>query len=377
MLNLFHPSQLELFMLSRRTVLAASLAAASAYPFAGFALAAEADYDKMVAKAIDYLKTKGRAEDGSYSKNVGIGVTALVTTALLRHGRSPDDPLVAESLKFLEKSVQADGGIYTSNSRVPNYEACVALMCFTEANKDGRYKKLIAGADKYLRGLQATNVEKSDLSFGGGGYDGKRRPDLSNTAYLVDALKSAGAGADDQALQNALIFVSRCQNLESEHNTSPQAAKVNDGGFYYTVAGGGQGPATDSQGLASTGTMSYAGLKSMIYAGVSKDDKRVKAAVKWIEKNYNLKQNPGQGDAGLFYYYNTFAKSLDALGTKEITDADGKKHDWRKELVEALAEQQKEDGSWINKNRQFLENDPNLVTAYALLALSYCKPSSK
>jgi len=30
------------------------------------------------------------------------------------------------------------------------------------------------------------------------------------------------------------MFVSRCQNLETEHNTTKFAAKVNDGGFYYT-----------------------------------------------------------------------------------------------------------------------------------------------
>ena len=35
-------------------------------------------------------------------------------------------------------------------------------------------------------------------------------------------------------MQRALVFVSRCQNLETEHNTTPFAAKNPDGGFYYT-----------------------------------------------------------------------------------------------------------------------------------------------
>jgi squalene-hopene/tetraprenyl-beta-curcumene cyclase len=366
-------------MQSRRTFLTASLATLTVAGLTSSAWSADpATYDQIVAKAIDYLRTKGRAADGSYSKQTGIGVTALATTALLRHGRSPDDPLVAESLKYLASNVQDNGGIYAPKSEFQNYETCVALMCFVEANKDGRYQKIIDGANKFLRGLQATDekgVAKEDLSYGGAGYDGKRRPDLSNTAFLVEALKSAGADADDQALQQALIFVSRCQNLESEHNTSPHAAKVNDGGFYYTVAGGGQGPQTnDGQGLRSYGTMTYAGLKSMIYAGVGPDDKRVQAALKWIQKNYDLKSNPGQGDNGLYYYYHTFAKALDTLDQKEITDADGTKHDWRAELVEALAQQQRPDGAWVNKNGRFLESDANLVTAYALLALSYCRP---
>ena len=63
--------------------------------------------------------------------------------------------------------------------------------------------------------------------------------------------------------------------------------------------------------------MTYAGLKSMIYAGVSPDDPRVKAAHEWIRKNYTLEQNPGMGDAGLYYYYHTFAKALSALEEQE------------------------------------------------------------
>lgn len=339
---------------------------------------AKPDYDQMVNKAIDYLKTKGKAEDGSYSRQTGIGVTALATAAILSHGRSPDDPLVADSLKFLASSVQPDGGIYAPKSQFQNYETCVSVMCFNAANKDGRYNDIIAGADKYLRGLQYNDkkdVPRDNVNFGGGGYSEKRRPDLSNTAFLVDALKSSGAKADDQALQDALVFVSRCQNLESEFNTSPLAAKVNDGGFYYSVAGGGQGPeSADGAGLRSYGTMTYAGLKSMIYAGVKPDDKRVQAAIKWIEKNYDLKANPGMGDNGLFYYYHTFAKALDAVGKDQLTDANGKQHDWRQELIAALAAQQREDGAWVNKNGKFLEGDANLVTAYSLLALSHCQP---
>ena len=43
---------------------------------------------------------------------------------------------------------------------------------------------------------------------------------------FLDALAALGNGPDDPAVKNALVFVSRCQNLESEHNTLPFAAKV-------------------------------------------------------------------------------------------------------------------------------------------------------
>ena len=44
----------------------------------------------------------------------------------------------------------------------------------------------------------------------------------------------------------------------------------------------------------------------------------------------------------------------------------------RDNITEALAKRQRPDGSWINESDRWMEGDPNLVTGYALLALSYC-----
>jgi squalene-hopene/tetraprenyl-beta-curcumene cyclase len=336
-------------------------------------------YEEIVGKAIEYLKVKGQAEDGSFSSFAGIGPTVLATTGMLRHGRTTTDPTVAKAMAYLEKAVQKDGGIYGKGSRFKNYETCVAVMCFKEANKDGKYDDVIAGADKYLQSLQydeKNKIESSDFNYGGGGYGEGGRPDLSNTGFLIDALKASGNASDDQAIQKALIFVSRCQNLETEHNTTPLAAKVNDGGFYYAITAGGEGRGTEDGGLRSYGSMTYVGLKSLIYAGLKPDDKRVQAATKWISKHYTVEENPNMADAGLYYYYHTFAKCLDALGQDEITDDKGVKHNWRAELIDALAKRQQPDGSWVNKNNRWLEGNANLVTGFALLALSYAKPKS-
>jgi len=54
-------------------------------------------------------------------------------------------------------------------------------------------------------------------------------------------------------------------------------------------------------------------------------------------------------------------------------DSKGGKHDWRAEITAALAKLQKPDGSWVN-DQHWMESDPNLITGYALMALSYCKP---
>lgn len=336
-------------------------------------------YAKSVDRAIDFLQNKAQAADGSYSAHAGPGVTAVVTLAILRHGRSPNDPLVAKSLKYLEGFAQPDGAVSLKNSMYRNYETSLALVCFAEANRDGHYTKLIKNAEKFLKNNQwgmAEGQDESDPAYGGAGYGKHKRPDLSNTQFLVDALKAAGAGPDDEAMKRALVFVSRCQNLESAHNTLPHPAKNPDGGFYYTPAAGGESQAgkTPNGGLRSYGSMTYAGLKSMIYAGVGPDDPRVKAARKWIEQHYDLSSNPGMGTSGLYYYYHTVAKALDAVGVKDLTDADGNKHDWRRDLVAELVNRQRPDGSWVNSDERWMESDPSLVTGYALLTLSYCKP---
>ena len=123
--------------------------------------------------------------------------------------------------------------------------------------------------------------------------------------------------------------------------------------------------------------MTYAGVKSLIYCGISKDDDRLKKAIEWMSKNYTLDANPGMPEAssqrGLFYYYHTFAKCMDALGMDEFTDAKGVKHDWRADLQAAILKRQGTDGSWTNKTANWMESDAMLDTGYVLMALSYCK----
>lgn len=378
--------------MSVRFVLSVIAAGILAVPFVGRADAADYDlatHARVVEKAAHYLRTKGQAEDGSFTAGAGPGITAIVATGLLRNGISAEDPLVADALKYLKGFVQDDGGIYADGSLHQNYETCMAMMCFNAANKQepGQYDELLKRAERYVKGIQNDDdegLDKSDPGFGSSGYGSHKRGDLSNTGFLLDALKSIGRGPEDEAIQRALVFVSRCQNLETEHNDTKWASKNQDGGFYYTAAAGGssqakwpEGESEEVRGLRSYGSMTYVGLKSMIYAGVTKDDPRVKAATTWIRKNYSLDENPGLGKQGLFYYFQTYAKAFQALGDDTFVDGKGVAHDWRNEMLEKLASTQYDDGSWVNEQERWLEGDPNLVTGYALLALSHCRPKKE
>lgn len=342
--------------------------------------AVDATRVQAVDAGIEYLRQRGQAPDGSFSAASGPAITALCVLAILENRPAAiDDPVVKKGLQFLLQNVRPDGGIYGIGSKHRNYETCVAMQALQKANRDGRYDAQLEGAEAFVRGLQwdeGEGVQPSDTAYGGAGYGSHSRPDLSNTAFFIEALHDLGVPEDDPALQRALKFVSRTQNLESPHNDTEFAAKVDDGGFYYTPAAGGQSQAgqTPGGGLRSYGSMTYAGLKSMIYAGVSKDDPRVQAALQFIRSHYSLDSNPGMDQAGLYYYYHTFAKALDAAGISTLTDASGTAHEWRSELVRTLAQKQQPDGSWVNtKNPRWLEGDAQLVTAYALLALAHCE----
>jgi len=356
---------------------------------AGSSRAAD-DWDAVVDKAIAFLKTSQNA-DGSWGRPPqNRGVTGVIVTGLLQTGKAtPDDPMVAKALKFIESLIDTKAGHIAGHDAamgLQNYVTSINVMALQAANRPEKYKAVVGDAVKFLKKLQWDEEEgkkAEDDFYGGAGYDSKSRPDLSNTQMFLDALKAAGVPGDDPAVKKALVFVSRCQNLKSEFNDRPWAGKINDGSFIYSAAGGGQTKTSDDPNapLTGYGSMTYAGVKSMIYAGVGKDDERFKKALEWISKNYTVDANPGMpkelAQRGLYYYYHTMAKTLDVLGQPEFTDAAGVKHDWKADIVAALAKRQKPDGSWVNDNPRWLEGDPNLDTGYALMALAHCRPARK
>ncbi len=371
-------------VLSRREWLRAAAIAPAALATSHLAFAVaptEADLKDVVAKAVKFLATRQKENgDLSPTPRAGPGITALAVSALIRNGYA-DDPVAVKGLAFLEKNVQPDGGVYSQG--LETYTTSLAIVTFKGANAAGKYDKVLAAASKYVQGLQySEGLTEKDLKYGGAGYGkpgGQDRPDLSNTQFMVEALIASGVPKDDPAIKKAVGFISRCQNLKSEFNDQPFAEKVSDddkGGFVYNPSDQDNAKSpkrTAGGGLRTEGGMTYAGLKSFLYAGVGKDDPRVKAAVSWIRKNYSVTENPGQKLAGLYYYYTTFAKAMEAFGEDPFVDAQGVKHDWRQELFDELKKKQKADGSWANTDAAFLENAPELATSFALLALSFTK----
>ena len=316
-------------------------------------------------------------ENGSWQDYPAI--TALVLSAFLRSHPNISIELIeiARGFDYLKECVQPDGGIYIQH--LPNYNTAISLMAFKDAN-DPKFKEIIINAEKFLMGMQLTEkhgLTPDSVNYGGMGYGDKERPDLSNLQWAIEAIamddvieKNPEAILSEEELERmkrkklfydrALVFLAACQNLEGVNR---QPYTLNDGGFMYEPGGSKAG------GTRSYGSMTYAGLKSLIHAKVDRDDKRVHAAFDWLSRHFTVETNPFMGDQGLYYYYQVMAKTLHAYGQESITDTTGTSYNWRYALADQLLKNQSAEGFWVNENGRWWENNPVLVTAYSILAL--------
>jgi squalene-hopene/tetraprenyl-beta-curcumene cyclase len=342
---------------------------------------------ELIDQGLAFMKTQ-QQEDGDFAPpKAPPGMSALALKAFVQDSEysTKDDFLKKGYAKLISYQV-GSGGIF--KDMLATYNTAVAVSALAAAN-DPTLKPELDKAVGYLRGMQWTDTitgphgesikDPKKANFEGGfGYGRHSRPDLSNTQFALDALHDAGVKPDDPAYAEALKFVTRCQNF-SETNDQPWAG--NDGGFVYTAADAGDSDAGSYAGpdgrkmLRSYGSMTYAGFKSLIYAGLGPQDARVKAALGWIKRHWTLDENPGLRDGdptqalhGLYYYFHAMARALAAYGVPVLVDELGTPHDWRVEMTAKIASLQRPDGSWAGEKR-WMEDNPVLATSFNVLAL--------
>jgi len=334
-------------------------------------------------------------ENGCWSNPVFPAMTGLAVSAILHSPEFQESPAhppsVTKGIHFILSCVQKDGGIYQSAPQVPGgslpvYNTAICMMTLIDANNPA-YTETIRKARKFLVDSQHSG---EDPFTGGMGYDtvsSRTYADLSNTVFALEALRRSeyvewvrdSSPRSDLDWKAAIEFVSRCQHLR-ETNKSKWVSDAPDqrGGFIYNPLKSQAGPVTfspeTSETLRSYGGMTYAGLLSFLYAKVDRNDPRVVSAVDWIRRRWTLDENPGLGTDGLYYYYHTMAKALSAYGAERLELAGGRTAWWRQSLVSKLVSLQRIDpktgfGYWQNDNNRWWENDANLTTAYAMLAL--------
>jgi squalene-hopene/tetraprenyl-beta-curcumene cyclase len=367
--------------------------------------------EEAIARAAGYLKSRQDETTGGWAVNPRgpqfPAITGLVVQGLAgAPGVGAADESVIRGARYMLTFRQPDGGIYDQVLACYNTSICLSAL----AKLGQPMPEVIPAAQSFLRGLQygegavtdgPTGKETMKVGpehpyYGGVGYGKHNRPDNSNLAMMLEALHDTGVKGDDEAFKRATIFLARTQMYDAV-NDQPYADGSAQGGFIYATVdddrnmgtGGnedaGMVEETTDDGqkvsrLRAYGSMTYAGFKSYIYADLPPDDERVKAAAGWIRRNYTVEENPGLGTDGVYYYLLTFARAMDAAGrrggservdTITITRADGsaEERDWANDLIDRLAGLQNEDGSFRSLDDRWMEDNPVLITAYALIAL--------
>ncbi len=363
--------------------------------------------ERAMHRGLDWLAELQR-DTGAWSNTNFPALTALPLTAMVRSGREDLVPNMQRATDFLLSNVKTSGpdkgAIYQQvdgrrGGGLSNYNTALALIALHKVQQSPLFEEgsitnlvpMILDARAFLASSQYLG---ESVHFGGMGYDPpteRSYADLSN-AYLgfeairitedVEELRPGGTTVDLNWTA-ATRFIERIQNLP-DVNDQPWATDHPEevGGFTYRadVARDDFGTFTDEDGIErhrSALTMSYAGLASYLYAGVSREDERVQAAVNWIQNNWQTdvsNRNPElAGTAsemgGYFYYLMVLTRTLDLYGADTLTLADGSEINWRQELMATIISNQKDDGSWVNEYGRYWEADPVLSTSYALLAL--------
>jgi squalene-hopene/tetraprenyl-beta-curcumene cyclase len=372
---------------------------------AAFAQEGGSDKDRARAamqKSFDWL-VKQQNENGSFGKIPGMdpkageaGISALALRAMAKAPaeiRKGLEPAMAKTADYLLKLQAKDGSITNPGAGLTTYRTSIALMAFNAYDRK-KFSDAIDKARDFLEktqwwegnGLDKNPAEaKKSPYYGGWGYDQsgtKPDADMSNVHFAIEALKEAGVAEDSDVWKRAVTFLQRCQNRSETNDLKPTGIQIgDDGGFMYDPALDHTKSEPKQVGgalhIPSYASITYAGLMSLLHANVAKDDGRVKGAYGWIQKNYTLEENRGLGGRanpqgskqGLYYFFHTFAKALDAWGDRTIKDANGTEHAWADELSRRLVELQKPEGFWQNDVKRWWEDDPVLCSTYSLLAL--------
>ena len=340
---------------------------------------------KLADRGVKYLLTQKDAKGGwSMGQDANRpAVTAMVLKVLVQHpDYNSSSPVVVQGFKALMAYRKSDGGFYEPNMGLSNYTTSIAIMAMV-ASGDPQFKSAIDKAVKFLRTQQirpgdtttkGEKVKKGEGFDGGVSYGKHGRPDGSNQQMWIQAMSDAGVKSDDPDMQRANAFMLRLQNRKESNPADYIQEGPNDGGYIYALGESKGGPWRNGRGLRSYGSLTYAGFKSMLHAGMARNDPRVQAAFKWIQRYWRLDSNPNlpklQSQQGLYYYYQVFAKALRMWGEAEIVDTKGVKHNWRHELIDVLSKRIAKNGSWTNDaSERWNEGSPVLATCFAMLAL--------
>ncbi|HEV3167847.1 MAG TPA: DUF4159 domain-containing protein [Isosphaeraceae bacterium] len=318
--------------------------------------------EKAIRHGIAFLQER-QEKDGSWPGQPG--TTALAALALMTAGEPATEPHVAKALKQIgEKSPdQLDS----------TYAVALQMMAFAAADP-ARYERKIALGVEWLEraqirdaramGLNRGQPRRGPVASGLGSWDYKMQHppmgDNSNSQYAVlglNAGREAGIRIEPEVIMLARRYWEDCQ--------------LADGGWGYKP----------TRGQPTTGSMTCAGISSLILTGVRRYlshevlvaeqvehcgegefDMRLQRGFDWLGAHFHVDQNPQSGAQWKHYYLYGLERAGRLSGLRFFGG-----HDWYREGAEELVkEQERISGGWTGGQ----DNGPIVSTSFALLFLA-------
>ncbi|MHC5034075.1 MAG: DUF4159 domain-containing protein [Planctomycetota bacterium] len=230
------------------------------------------------------------------------GQTALGVLALRAAGVPADDRAITRAVSYLLKRKRGD--------QYGVYETSLQIMALQSVDSKRFRKEIAAGADYLISAQQAS---------GGWSYGESGPTDNSNSQFALLGLNAAalsGVEIPDAVWQQAREYF-----VGGQHP---------NGGWSYRARSG-----------SSYGSMTAAGVASLYICdlwlhvsggrcGVYPDDRRLRAGLQWLAKNFSVTRNPRYGHWKFYYLY-----ALERVGVI-LAERHFGPHDWYREGVEHL-----------------------------------------
>ncbi len=351
--------------------------------------------ESLLTSTTDYLWSQQAADGGWHSSTHGIlkggkAWTPFVLFQLMQTpGAAHHQEDIDRAIAFIRSTIGPRGAVGIADSLVleyPNYATSYAYRVLRQYNHP-QDSTLLRKMRTYLLGQQfAANrgFEKTHPVYGGWGFGeiglqhgAHGHVDLSHTRRVLQALTH---DLPAQSAQDAQVYLSLLQKLPSDSRPLPpgQATsdeQIFDGGFYasttvYATNKAGTKGADEQAYFESYATTTCDGILALIAAGVGSDDPRIVAAAKWLTSHPDLEKPEGipvnavgDWEKVLFYYHlSVRAEAYQALDWPGL---------WRDEILNLLAANQRDDGSFANPwGAPNKEDDPLLASAMAVGVLA-------
>lgn len=326
--------------------------------------------------------------------------SAAVTALVLRCGaqvapshRGPLGPAMERGASWLINRMGPEGAVLATDDGVSYRQHATALALHGLALLDPeRHGDAMSRMASFLRSQQAseeTGFHRYRLEYGGFNYldllsPDTFRADVSLISMVTEALEISGLEPQSPVMRRARRFLTRCQNRPRASGPNAGHA-VFDGGFTAQPDGGKSGvEELESFDFVfrSYGSATADGLRALIATGHALDSPAVSVARDWLHRNWTLRHNPALRDPSQFHYdraiffYYLFSVCEALARTSRdgwLKSSQGVPIDWASSMATFLITKQSAQGSWKNPVPAMHEDDPDIATSFAVIALERCR----